>query len=140
MPVKFNIVERGNPGNPQAPKKFYPSIQSSGRVTTRQLAEQAAKESTVSPADIMAAIESFLSVIPTKLAKGNIVELGDFGTFWLRTTSEGAVTVEEVRSSQITSLLPRFNPGRLFKHVLDGVEYIRGVVTSQPEEEETPPS
>jgi hypothetical protein len=47
MSVKFNIVERGNPSNPQAPKKFYPSIQSSGRMTLREL------------------------------AKGNIVELGD---------------------------------------------------------------
>ena len=135
MPVKFNIVERGNPSNLQAPKKFYPSIQSSGRVTTRQLAEQAAKESTMSPADMMGAIEIFLSVIPTELAKGNIVELGDFGTFWLRTTSEGAATAEEVRATQITSILPRFNPGRLFKHILDGIEYVKGTVTTHPEEE-----
>jgi predicted histone-like DNA-binding protein len=134
MPVKFNIVERGNPSNLEAPKKFYPSIQSSGRVTTRQLAEQAAKESTVSPADIMAAIEIFLSIIPSELIKGNIVELGDFGTFWLKTTSDGAATADEVRSSQITSLLPRFNPGRQFKHVLSGIEYVKGSVTSQPEE------
>jgi hypothetical protein len=43
MTVKFNIVEQGNPADREAPKKFYPSIQSSGRVTTRELAEQAAK-------------------------------------------------------------------------------------------------
>ena len=136
MPVKFNIVERGNPSNLQAPKKFYPSIQSSGRVTTRQLAEQAAKESTMSPADIMGAIESFLSIIPSELAKGNIVELGDFGSFWLKSTSDGAATADEVRASQITSLMPRFNPGKQFKHVLDGVEYVKGVVTNQPEEQQ----
>jgi predicted histone-like DNA-binding protein len=134
MPVKFNIVERGNPSNLQAPKKFYPSIQSSGRVTTRQLAEQAARESTMSPADMMGAIEIFLSIIPNELAKGNIVELGDFGSFWLKTTSEGAATADEVRATQITSLLPRFNPGKQFKHVLSGVEFIRGALTSTPEE------
>ena len=33
MSVKFNVVERGNPSNREAPKKFYPSIQSSGRVS-----------------------------------------------------------------------------------------------------------
>lgn len=125
MPVKFNIVERGNPSDLQAPKKFYPSIKSSGRVTTRQLAEQAAKESTVSPADIMAAIEIFLSIIPSELAKGNIVELGDFGTFWLKTTSDGATTADDVRATQITSILPRFNPGKQFKHTLSGIEYVK---------------
>ncbi len=90
MSVKFNVVERGNPSNREAPKKFYPSIQSSGRVTTREMAEMAAQRSTLSTMDMMAAIESFLAIIPEQLAKGNIVELGEFGTFWLRSTSEGA--------------------------------------------------
>jgi len=41
MTVKFNIVERGNPSNREAPKKYYPSVQSSGRVTTRDVVEMA---------------------------------------------------------------------------------------------------
>src|SRR5512146_74324 len=98
MAVKFNIIERGNPANPEAPKKFYPSLQSSGRVTTRELAERASQMSTLTTADMMAAIESFLTSVPGELAKGNIVELGDFGTFWLRASSEGAATAEEVRA------------------------------------------
>jgi len=130
MSVKFNIVERGNPSNREAPKKFYPSILSSGRVTTRELAEMAAQRSTMSSIDMMAAIETFLAIIPEQLAKGNIVELGEFGSFWLKTTSEGAETAEDVRASQITSILPRFMPGKLFKRILDGIEYVRGVVTN----------
>ena len=130
MSVKFNVVERGNPSNREAPKKYYPSIQSSGRVTTREMAEMAAQRSTLSTMDMMAAIESFLAIIPEQLAKGNIVELGEFGTFWLRTTSEGAETPEEVRATQITSILPRFNPGKVFKHVLDGIELVKGIVTT----------
>ena len=135
MSVKFNIVERGNPSNREAPKKFYPSILSSGRVTTRELAEMAAQRSTMSSIDMMAAIESFLAIIPEQLAKGNIVELGEFGNFWLKTTSDGAETAEEVRASQITSILPRFIPGKQFKHTLDGIEFIRGVVTSNNNED-----
>ena len=134
MSVKFNVVERGNPSNREAPKKYYPSIQSSGRVSTRELAEMAAQRSTLSSMDMMAAIESFLAIIPEQLAKGNIVELGEFGTFWLRSTSEGAETPEEVRATQITSVLPRFNPGKVFKHVLDGIEFVKGIVTTS-----TPP-
>ena len=123
MSVKFNIVERGNPANPGAPKKFYPSIQSSGRVSTRELAELASQMSTLSSVDMVAAIESFLAIIPRELAKGNIVELGDFGSFWLRSTSEGAETAETVRADQITNVMPRFNPGREFKRVIDAITF-----------------
>jgi predicted histone-like DNA-binding protein len=123
MSVKFNIVERGNPAKPEEPKKFYPSIQSSSRMTLRQLAEQAADRSTLTTADILAAVESFLAIVPRELAKGNIVELGEFGSFWLRTTSEGANTASDVRAELITTVLPRFNPGKQFKQALDTITF-----------------
>jgi predicted histone-like DNA-binding protein len=123
MPIKFNIVQRGNPAKPEAPKKYYPSIQSSGRMSLRELAETASDRSTLSTADMMAAIESFLAIIPEALAEGKVVELGDFGNFWLRSTSEGADTAEEVRGRQITNLLPRFNAGKEFKRALRTVEF-----------------
>jgi len=121
--IKFNVVERGNPTNPQAPKKFYPSIQSSGRMTVRELAEQASQMSTLTTMDMMAAIESFLTIVPRELAKGNIVELGDFGNFWLRTNTEGIETASDVRGNQILSILPRFNAGKEFKRLLDSAEF-----------------
>lgn len=127
MTVKYNIVERGNPSNREAPKKFYPSIQSSGRVTTRELAEMAAQRSTMSSIDMMAAIETFLSIIPEQLAKGNIVELGEFGNFWLRVEAEGSETEEQVRAENITTVKPRFNPGKLFKKALDAIDFAKGV-------------
>jgi len=61
--------------------------------------------------------------------RGNIVELGDFGNFWLRTSTEGADTPEAVRATQIAGVLPRFNAGREFKKVLDTIEYVK---TSEP--------
>ncbi|MBN1430923.1 MAG: HU family DNA-binding protein [Anaerolineae bacterium] len=123
MSVKFNVVERGNPGDPAAPKKFYPSIVSSGRVTLRQLAQDIARISTVSSADTMAVLEALLITIPEELAKGNIVELGDFGSFWLRSSAEGADVPEDVRVDQLKSVLPRFNAGQEFRKVLDAIRY-----------------
>jgi predicted histone-like DNA-binding protein len=80
MPIIFNVVQRGNPAKPDAPKKYYPSIQSNGRMSLRELAELAADRSTLSTADIMAAVESFLYIIPEALAEGKVVELGDLVT------------------------------------------------------------
>ena len=123
MTVKFNVVQRGNPSNAEAPKKFYPSIESSGRKTLRQMAERIAQICTVSSADTMAVLEALLTTIPQELAAGNIVELGDFGNFWLKANYDGADTAEAVLSTQITTLLPRFNAGKEFKKVLDTIEY-----------------
>jgi len=83
MSIKFDVVERGRPGHDEAPKKYYPSIQSTCRVTMRELAREASKISTLSSPDMMAAIEAFLTLIPGHLAEGKIVDLGDFCNFWL---------------------------------------------------------
>jgi predicted histone-like DNA-binding protein len=123
MSVKFNVVERGNPGNPEAPKKFYPSIQSSGRMTLRQLSNRITQMCTVSSPDTLAVLESLLTIIPQELAEGNIVELGDFGNFWLRSNTEGAEELGKVSAGNVTNVLPRFNPGKEFRKVLDTVEF-----------------
>lgn len=123
MTVKYNVVERGNPSNLAAPKKFYPSIASSGRKTLRQMAARISEISTVSSADTMAVLEALLTIIPEELAAGNIVELGDFGNFWLKSNSEGVDSAEAVRSGQINTVLPRFIPGKEFKKVLDTIEF-----------------
>jgi predicted histone-like DNA-binding protein len=123
MAVSYNIIERANPNDREAPKKFYASVVVSGRVTERQLAEMAARESTLSTIDMMAAYESLLTLIPKQLAEGKVVELGDFGSFWLRNSSEGSHTADEVNESKITKVQPRFNPGQLFKNVLKTLDF-----------------
>ena len=123
MPIRFNVVQRGNPAKPEAPKKYYPSIQSSDRMSLRQLAETASDRSTLSTPDMMAAIESFLSIIPEALAEGKVVELGDFGSFWLRSTSDGVERAEDVNGSHIRTLIPRFMPGKRFKQALSAAKF-----------------
>jgi predicted histone-like DNA-binding protein len=118
MSIKFHVVERGRPGHPETPKKYYPYLKSSGRVSVRELAEEASDRSTLTTADMMAAIETFLSIIPKHLADGKIVELGDFGNFGLRFNANGAETPGEVRGELVRTLLPHFRPGKEFKKVL----------------------
>ena len=138
MSVTYNIVQRPNPRAPQAPKKFYPSILSSGRVTMRDLAVMAAQRSTISTMDVMAVIEGFLAIIPEQLAKGNIVELGDFGRYRLTAGAAGVETEEEVSIAQIKGLMARFRPGKQFKKELKGIEFVRQ--PKLPEPEPVPPA
>lgn len=123
MSVKYNVVERGNPGDPLEPKKYYPSIVASGRVSLRDLSEQISFGTTLSSADVSAVLEALLAIIPMELKRGNVVELGDFGSIWLRTRSTGAETPGEVKAGQFRSVLPRFNSGKEFRKVLLGVDF-----------------
>ena len=125
MTIKFNIVQRPNPLDREAPKKFYPSIQSSGRRSVRQLTQRITQMCTVSSPDTMAVLESFLTIIPQELAEGNIVELGDFGSFWLRSNSEGSEQIELVNGNQVKNILPRFIPGKEFKKALTNVDFVK---------------
>lgn len=123
MSVKYNVVARNNPRNPEAPPKYYPSVVSSGREGIRDIANRIAEISTVSSVDTMAALESLLMVLPRILANGNIVDLGDLGSFWLRVKTEGAENEADVTARNITSVQMQFRPGKEFKRSLDAIDF-----------------
>ncbi len=125
MTAKYNVIPRGNPSNPAAPVKYYPSFTSSGKMSLRQLAKEIAAMSTVSAVDTVAVLEAFLQIVPRELANGTIVELGDFGSFRLKIKSDGAATPEAVTAKQITSIHPHFRPGKPFKQVIAQTEFKR---------------
>ena len=87
----------------------------------------------------MAAIEALLTIIPNELAQGNIVELGDFGHFWLRFHAEEAEDPAQVRGDQIWTLILRFTPGKRFWQTLHTVKFqkkhrgsAKKIMTSSP--------
>lgn len=123
MSVKYNVVERGNPGDPSAPRKYYPSAVARGRVDLRHVAERAAAVSTLSVADVVAVIETLLFIITDELGRGNVVDLGDFGSFWLKFKTEASLTPEDVNEKNITAVLARFIPGKEFKARLRHISF-----------------
>lgn len=123
MSLKYKVIARKNPNKPEEPAKYYPSVQTSGTVTLRQLAEKAADISTLSPVDVMAAAELLLQLIPQELAQGNRVELGDFGTFGLRTRTAGSVEEKAVTTRNITEAGILFRPGKEAKKGLVGLKF-----------------
>lgn len=95
-------------------------------MTLRNLADQIADISTVSSLDTLAVLEGLLKIIPREIAKGNIVELGDLGSFRVRIKSEGSDTAEEVNATNIVNILPHFVPGKLFKKTLRMADFEKG--------------
>ncbi len=123
MPVKFTVSPKKDPRDLTAAPKYYANAKSGGRADTNSIAKEVARMSTVSTADTVGMLEAFLTVVPDKLAEGKIVELGDFGTFRISLSSEGAATPEEVTARSITDTRVIFAPGKRFKQMLDTVEF-----------------
>jgi predicted histone-like DNA-binding protein len=123
MTIKYNVMPRHNPRDPDAPQRYFPVVKSSGRTTQRGLARKGAKMSTMSAADLAAAMEILLDLIPEELMAGNIVDLGDFGSFRLSVKAEGSDTEEEVTAVNIKSLNVRFTPGKEFKDAMNRAKF-----------------
>ena len=123
MTVKFNIVPKKDPRNLEAPPKYYPTVVSKGHSNLRDIAKRIALMSTVTSEDTLAVLEAFLMVIPKELAEGNIVELGELGSFRLTMLASGEDRPEAVSKRNIKEVKVRFKPGKLFKQILKGLEF-----------------
>lgn len=125
MSVRYHVIERHNPRDMTAPKKFYPMLKTSGRTRTRQLALDMSERSTVSIGDMLVTLEGMLSTIPKELANGNIVDLGEFGTFKLQVKTDGSSSADEVTAKHIHHVSVRFTPGPAFKDALGKIEFVK---------------
>jgi len=123
MTVKFSASPKKDPRNLEADPKYYAMVKSDGRADTQSVASSINSMSTVSAPDTAAVLEAFLHVVPEKLADGKIVELGDFGTFRVTVSSEGAALPEELTARNIKDTKVIFTPGRRFKQVLKTIEF-----------------
>ena len=123
MTVKYSVTPRKDPRNQDSPAKYYVTVKSQSRAGIQAVARDINKMSTVSSVDTIGVLEAFMNIVPDMLADGKIVELGDFGSFRVSASSEGADTPEEVTSRNITNVRIIFLPGRRLKNLLSGIGF-----------------
>ena len=123
MAIKYAVIQRPKPGDPNAPKKFCAIVQNEGEVTLRDLAEQIAQISTVSSIDTMAVLESLLQVLPDHLLNSRIVRLGDFGSFFVTLSSDGADSEDAFSTTMIKKVRVNFRPGKLIKNQMKSASF-----------------
>ena len=114
MAVKYTITERPISGNPAAPKKWYAMAKSDGELTFRDLSKEIGS-TTVSDTDVMAVLNDLIKILGRNLANGKIVRFGDFGSFQMTISSEGALKEKDFNSSLIKSSKIQFRPGKDLK-------------------------
>jgi predicted histone-like DNA-binding protein len=135
MAVPYVVSERGNPRDPNAPKKFYAQAKSSGELTFKQLGKEIAEGSTtVSDTDVLAVLNDLVKLLRRHLADGKIVRFGDFGTFQISFGSEGAETEEKFHASMIRNQKVAFRPGIDLREILATLKYTKAakVIKKKP--------
>ena len=113
MSVNYSLAHMSSePGNPDAPKKWYAKAQASGEVTLDEMAEDIAYATTLTDADVLAAIRAFIKQLNKHLANGKIVRAENLGSFQLQIQSTGADTEEDFTTANITGVSIQFRPGK----------------------------
>jgi len=124
MTISFKVIERGRPGVVGGgEKKFYASNMVNGNSDIEELTEGIEKISTVSGADIRAVLYALTDVIPSMLADGKSVRLGEIGNFRVSISSEGLEKVEDVNANCIKRSKIIFTPGKKLKGMLGNLKY-----------------
>lgn len=124
MAVSYVILEKANPQDRKAPKKFYAQAKSRGELTFKKLSKEIAEGSTtVSDSDVLAVLNDLTKVLRRHLENGEIVRFGDFGTFQIAISSEGAETEAKFNASLIKKSKVAFRPGSDLKEMLATLKF-----------------
>jgi predicted histone-like DNA-binding protein len=120
--MKFKLIEKGNPSQPAAPKKWYPIAVNAGKFTIKDFAKEIAGRSSLTRGDIENVLNNFLDELPTFLKLGVSVQLGDFGTIRLNVSGEGAETPAAFNPATISAKVI-FTPGVELKNGLQDIKF-----------------
>lgn len=124
MAVKYTLSERPMPGKPSAPKKWYANTKADGELSFRELSKEISQGSTtVSDTDVMAVLNDLIKVLSRNLANGKIVRFGDFGSFQMSISSEGAETERAFTTKMIKSSKIQFRPGKDLKDMTKTITF-----------------
>ena len=123
--VTYSVVPRINPREKNDPPKYYAQAQASGDVNIREMSERIQESCTVTKADVYAVLVSMEDVIIDALKSGEIVRLGDLGTFQIGVSGKGTLTAEEYDSSLIQKARINFRPGIALSGILTNLTYAK---------------
>lgn len=121
--VPYSVVLRMNPSDKEAIPRFYAQAQARGDVTIREMSERMQKTCTVTRADVAAVLTGLEDVIIEALQGGEIVRLGDLGTFQIGVSGAGAEKEEDYDPSLISKARINFRPGIALSGMLLGLKY-----------------
>ena len=93
--VTYSVVARKNMLKKDDPAKYYAQAQASGDVGLDEISTRVEKACTVHSADVVAVLKALEDEMVDGLSRGEIVRLGNIGTFQVGLRSRGAEKAED---------------------------------------------
>ena len=121
--VTYSVSPRVNPRDKDAAPKYYAQAQARGDVNIREMAARIQSTCTVTKADVYAVLVALEDVIVEALQNGEIVRLGELGTFQLSLSGKGAATEEDFDTSLIKKARINFRPGLTLADMLGSLSF-----------------
>ena len=136
--VTYSVSPRVNPREKDEAPKYYAHVQASGVASIREMAERIQQTCTVHKSDVFAVLVALEDVITDALKGGEIVRLGDLGSFQIGISSKGALTEDDHDVSMISKARINFRPGVALSGILNNLTFVKVKVKSSKADEETP--
>lgn len=130
MGLKFNLVQKVNPHDRDAEKKWYAVPSSDSPLSAKALAKAATANTSTAPIEMEAAMEHLANYIPQQLLQGHTVKVSGLGTFRVIFKSSGVSHPSEFNASTMIKE-PRilFTPEpALRESVINGLSFENGGV------------
>jgi predicted histone-like DNA-binding protein len=124
MALLYNKIEKGNPSDLTAPKKWYPVLKSTKLVKEKEVAQKVAEETTLNPKEAEMAVAQLFKVVENLLLEGHTVQLGELGSFRVTLSSEGSDTEAEVTANKIKKINVRFTESEALKAAMKKATFI----------------
>ncbi|MBN2164800.1 MAG: HU family DNA-binding protein [Marinilabiliaceae bacterium] len=124
--MKYKLVQRSNPLNKTAEAKWYANAVNEGKISKTEISKEISGRSSLTRGDVSNVIENLIDELPKYLAMGKSVNLGDFGTFRLSLSSDGASSEKEFNAGMIRGAKVIFTPGKELKKVIENISFEKG--------------
>ena len=129
MAIILKKTQRVKPGTSKenmesAEKKWYPVQHTLEQMDESAVAAQVADETTLNPAEALMAIRQLRKVVLRALLDGKSVKLGDWGSFQVRLSTEGADTKEALTAGNVKQVRINFQPGSEMKAALQKATFV----------------
>ncbi|GCB34078.1 HU family DNA-binding protein [Bacteroides faecalis] len=119
----FTSILRKNMLDKEKPDMYYALAKSSGEIGIDEMAERIQRSSTVNWADVVCVLRALQTEMIDSFKKGEIVRLGDIGSFYVTLRSTGVLIQKDVKEGVIKGARVRFRPGKEIKDALKTLAY-----------------
>ena len=123
--IKYSLVMRGEPRNPERPKRAFASAQCLKTLTLEELAKHIKNHGCAySTGDFIAITKMLAEATAEMLKEGYQVELDELGRFYITLGCEGAESMEAFQPEEhIKEVRVHWAPGEAFDNMRQGAKF-----------------